>query len=80
MHRLAVSENDDAQPAPASFIYSGPTAYAAIHLRALVLRTRDYPGNPRLADSCAVAARSNHLEVVGGLHPLGITTLCRHSG
>ena len=69
MHRLAIGENDDAQPAPARLIYSAPAAYTAIRLHALILRMRDYPGNPRLEDPRSVAPRPNHLEVIGGLHP-----------
>jgi hypothetical protein len=74
MHRLAIGENHDAQPASTGFFYSGPTANSASGLLALVLRTRYYSSNPGFTDSCAVAAAANDVEVFRGLHPFETTT------
>ena len=74
MHRLAIGENDDAQPASAGFFYSGPAADSTIRLPPFVLRKGDYPSNPGFADDGAVAATSNDVEVFRRLHVSEITT------
>jgi hypothetical protein len=68
MHRLAVGEDNDAEPAPARFSNAPPTTNTAIGLHAFILRVRDYPGNPRVADSSAVAATPSVLEILGCFH------------
>ena len=80
MHRLAIGEHHDAQPATAGLLYSAPAANATISLFALVLRMGDYPSNPGFADASTIAAPSNHIEIFGSFHAPKITTLCCLSG
>ena len=75
MHRLAIGQNDDAEPAVTGFFYAGPAANEAVRLYALALWMFDYPGNPGIADSRAVAPTPDHFEIFCRFHFPEVTTL-----
>lgn len=80
MHRLAIREHNDAQPAPTRFFYSSPTTDTAVCLPALVVWARDYPSNPSFTDADAVATTSNDVEVLRSFHALKSQTPRMHIG
>jgi hypothetical protein len=75
MHRLSIGQHYDAQPTPTCFFYARPPANAAVCLLALVLRARDYPGNPRVTDLGAVRTATNDVEIFCRFHPSITPTL-----
>lgn len=80
MHRLAIGENDDAEPFSACFFNARPAANPTIRLCELVLWACDYPSNPRFADANTVWPAPDDVEVLRGLHALEVKTPSNSSG
>jgi hypothetical protein len=68
MHGLTIREHDYPQPSSAGLVYSSPASYSAIGLNLFMLRVFDYPGNPGVAYSSAIASPPDHPEVFGCFH------------